>query len=72
MFVAVAVSPVLAFDPASVNGANYDEKSAANGSSAKEPNTSVDLPPPPFLDAIVRTFISGFAERCGAGLKSHQ
>jgi lipoprotein-anchoring transpeptidase ErfK/SrfK len=38
VILAQAVSPVLAFDPASVNGANY-EKSA--GSSSKEPNAVV-------------------------------
>jgi hypothetical protein len=35
VILALAVSPVLALDPASVNGANY-EKSA--GSASKEPN----------------------------------
>jgi len=38
---AVMVPPVLAFDSAAVNGANFDEKSTANGSSSKEPDTVV-------------------------------
>jgi hypothetical protein len=37
MFAAAAVSPVLAFDPASVNGADYDEKSAAKNRSSQAP-----------------------------------
>jgi hypothetical protein len=39
IFAVAAACPVLAFDPASVNGANYDEKSA--GSTSKEPNAVV-------------------------------
>jgi lipoprotein-anchoring transpeptidase ErfK/SrfK len=40
-FAAVAGPLALAFDPASVNGANYDEKSTADGSTGKEPDAVI-------------------------------
>src|SRR5688572_28680216 len=41
MFAAVAACSVLAFDPRSVNGSNYDDKPAANGISSRQPDEVV-------------------------------